>query len=112
MIKPAEITPRMAIELARIGELAGLPPGILSVVPGKGSVVGDALVRHPLIKRIAFTGGTETGREILHGVARSNMKKVSLELGGKSPNIFFADCDLDAATEACAARGAGSDVAV
>ncbi len=71
VIKPAEITPRMAIELARIGEQAGLPPGILSVVPGKGSVVGDALVRHPLIKRIAFTGGTNVGVGLAELAARS-----------------------------------------
>ncbi len=61
VVKPAEITPRMAIELARIAEAAGVPPGILSVLPGKGSLVGDALVRHPLVKRIAFTGGTTVG---------------------------------------------------
>jgi betaine-aldehyde dehydrogenase len=94
VIKPAEITPRMAIELARIGEQAGLPPGILSVLPGKGSVVGDALVRHPLIKRIAFTGGTKVGVGLAE-LAAKKLMPVSLELGGKSPTIVCPDADLD-----------------
>ncbi len=94
VFKPAEITPRMAIELARIAEAAGVPPGILSVLPGKGSVVGDALVRHPLIKRIAFTGGTSTGIGIAR-LAAEKLMPVSLELGGKSPTIVCADADLD-----------------
>ena len=94
VFKPAEITPRMAIELARIAQQAGVPDGIISVLPGKGSVVGDALVRHPLIKRIAFTGGTAVGM----GIARIGAEKLmptSLELGGKSPTIVCADADLD-----------------
>ncbi len=94
VIKPAEITPRMAIELARIGEQALLPPGILSVLPGKGSVVGDALVRHPLVKRIAFTGGTNVGLGIAE-LAAKKLMPVSLELGGKSPTIVCTDADLD-----------------
>lgn len=94
VIKPAEITPRMAIELARIGQEAGLPPGILSVLPGKGSVVGDALVRHPLVRRIAFTGGTNVGLGIAQ-LAAKKLMPVSLELGGKSPTIVCPDADLD-----------------
>jgi betaine-aldehyde dehydrogenase len=94
VIKPAEITPRMAIELARIAGAAGVPPGILSVLPGKGSVVGDALVRHPLVKRIAFTGGTSVGLGIAR-LAAEKLMPVSLELGGKSPTIVCADADLD-----------------
>ena len=94
VVKPAEITPRMAIELARIAQQAGLPDGILSIVPGKGSVVGDALVRHPLVKRIAFTGGTEVGRGIAR-LAADKLMPVSLELGGKSPTIICADADLE-----------------
>jgi betaine-aldehyde dehydrogenase len=94
VVKPAEITPRMAIELARICEAAGLPPGILSVLPGKGSVVGDAMVRHPLVKRIAFTGGTSTGIGIAR-LAAEKLMPVSLELGGKSPTIVCPDADLD-----------------
>ncbi len=94
VIKPAEITPRMAIELARIAEQAGVPAGLVSVVPGKGSVVGDALVRHPLVKRIAFTGGTSVGLGIQR-LAAEKLMPTSLELGGKSPTIVCADADLD-----------------
>ena len=94
VIKPAEITPRMAIELARIAQQAGVPDGILSVLPGKGSVVGDALVRHPLVKRIAFTGGTQVGMGI-QKLAAEKLMPTSLELGGKSPTIVCADADLD-----------------
>lgn len=94
VIKPAEITPRMAIELARIAEQAGVPAGIVSVLPGKGSVVGDALVRHPLIQRIAFTGGTNVGMGIQR-LAAEKLMPTSLELGGKSPTIVCADADLD-----------------
>jgi betaine-aldehyde dehydrogenase len=94
VIKPAEITPRMAIELARIALEAGVPEGIVSVLPGKGSVVGEALVRHPLVKRIAFTGGTSVGLGIAR-LAADKLMPVSLELGGKSPTIVCADADLD-----------------
>ncbi len=94
VFKPAEITPRMAIELARIAEAAGVPAGIISVLPGKGSVVGDALVRHPLTRRIAFTGGTSVGMGIQR-LAAEKLMPTSLELGGKSPTIVCADADLD-----------------
>lgn len=94
LVKPAEVTPRMALELARIALEAGLPPGILSVLPGKGSVVGDALVRHPLIKRVAFTGGTQVGLGIAQ-LAAQKLMPASLELGGKSPTIVCADADLE-----------------
>ena len=94
VIKPAEITPRMAIELARIGEAAGIPPGILSVLPGKGALLGDALVRHPLVKRVAFTGGTSVGLGIAR-LAADRLMGVSLELGGKSPTIVCTDADLE-----------------
>lgn len=94
VIKPAEITPRMAIELARIGEAAGIPPGILSVLPGKGALLGGALVRHPLVKRVAFTGGTSVGLGIAR-LAADKLMGVSLELGGKSPTIVCADADLE-----------------
>jgi betaine-aldehyde dehydrogenase len=93
VIKPAEITPRMAIELARIAQQAGVPDGIVSVLPGKGSLVGDALVRHPLVKRIAFTGGTAVGMGIQR-LAAEKLMPTSLELGGKSPTIVCADADL------------------
>ena len=94
VIKPAEITPRMAIELARIAQQAGVPDGIVSVLPGKGSVVGDALVRHPLVKRIVFTGGTSVGVGIQR-LAAEKLMPTSLELGGKSPTIVCADAELD-----------------
>jgi acyl-CoA reductase-like NAD-dependent aldehyde dehydrogenase len=94
VIKPAEITPRMAVELARIAQQSGVPDGIVSVLPGKGSVVGDALVRHPLVKRIAFTGGTNVGMGIQR-LAADKLMPTSLELGGKSPTIVCADADLD-----------------
>lgn len=94
VVKPAEITPRMGLELARIAQQAGLPDGILSVLPGKGSVVGDALVRHPLIRRVAFTGGTTVGLG-LQRLAAEKLMPTSLELGGKSPTIVCADADLD-----------------
>lgn len=94
VVKPAEITPLMALELARICEAAGVPRGMVSVLPGKGSVVGDLLVRHPLVRRISFTGGTATGRRIAHAAA-DKMMPVSLELGGKSPTMVLDDADLD-----------------
>jgi acyl-CoA reductase-like NAD-dependent aldehyde dehydrogenase len=94
VFKPAEITPRMAIELAKIAQQAGVPDGIVSVLPGKGSVVGDALVKHPMIKRIAFTGGTTVGMGIQR-LAVEKLMPTSLELGGKSPTIVCADADLD-----------------
>jgi betaine-aldehyde dehydrogenase len=93
IIKPAEITPRMAIELARIIEAAGVPAGIVSVLPGKGSLIGEALVRHPLIKRVAFTGGTSVGLGIAK-IAAEKLMPSSLELGGKSPTIICADADI------------------
>lgn len=101
VLKPAEQTPLSILEFARLVQagVPELPPGVFNVVTGDGPVAGRALVESMEVDKIAFTGGTETGREVLHGVARSNLKKVSLELGGKSPNIFFADCDLDAATD-------------
>jgi acyl-CoA reductase-like NAD-dependent aldehyde dehydrogenase len=94
VIKPAEITPLAALELARICEACGVPRGMVSVLPGKGSVVGDVLVKHPLVKRVAFTGGTATGRGIAR-LAADKMMPVSLELGGKSPTMVFEDADLD-----------------
>lgn len=94
ILKPAEVTPLLALALARLCEEAGVPPGIVSVLAGKGSVIGDALVRHPLVKRVAFTGGTDTGRHIAR-LAADKMMPVSLELGGKSPTMVLADADLD-----------------
>ena len=94
ILKPAEVTPLAALELAKICELAGVPKGVLSVLPGKGSVIGEAIVRHPLVRRVAFTGGTTTGRRIAH-IAADKLMPVSLELGGKSPTVVFEDADID-----------------
>jgi betaine-aldehyde dehydrogenase len=94
VVKPAEVTPLMALELARICDEAGVPKGMISVLPGKGSVIGDAITLHPLVKRVSFTGGTSTGKHIAH-IAADKMMPVSLELGGKSPTMVFDDADLD-----------------
>ena len=96
VLKPSELTPLLALELGRIALAAGLPPGLLSVVPGTGAVAGAALVAHPLVKKISFTGGTDTGRAIAR-VAAEKLMPVTLELGGKSPTIVFADADMDVA---------------
>jgi acyl-CoA reductase-like NAD-dependent aldehyde dehydrogenase len=94
VLKPAEATPLVALELGRILEEAGVPKGLVSVLPGAGEVVGDALVRHVLVGKISFTGGTATGRHIAH-VAADKMMPVTLELGGKSPTIVFEDAEWD-----------------
>ncbi|MBK4716830.1 MULTISPECIES: aldehyde dehydrogenase [Tenebrionibacter/Tenebrionicola group] len=96
VLKPAEATPLMALALAEIFEQAGLPAGLLSVLPGKGSIIGDALARHPLVRKISFTGGTTTGRLLAH-VAAEKLIPVSLELGGKSPTIVLEDADIEQA---------------
>lgn len=101
VLKPAEQTPLTTLEFAKLVKkhIPELPSGVLNVFTGDGPNAGRALVNSNYVDKISFTGGTETGREVLRGVANSNLKKVSLELGGKSPNIFFADADLDAATD-------------
>lgn len=104
VLKPAEQTPLSALELAVIAHEVGLPPGVLNVVPGFGETAGTALVRHPDVDKIAFTGSTAVGKLIMRESAET-LKKVSLELGGKSPNIIFPDADLDAAV-----RGAFSGI--
>lgn len=96
ILKPAEATPLLALKLAELFEEAGLPPGILSVLPGKGSVIGEALARHPLVKKISFTGGTNTGRHLAH-IAADKLITTSLELGGKSPTIVLEDANLEQA---------------
>ncbi len=92
--KPSEVTPMTAFLLAQACEEAGLPPGVLNIIHGLGPKAGQAIVEHPKIKAISFTGGTGTGREIAR-IAAPMFKKLSLELGGKNPNIIFADCDFD-----------------
>ena len=102
VIKPAELTPLTAIELERIALEAGIPEGVLNVVPGPGSVCGQRLVEHPDVAKVAFTGSTEVGRGIAAGAA-GTIKRVTLELGGKSANVVFADADIEAAAAAAPA---------
>jgi acyl-CoA reductase-like NAD-dependent aldehyde dehydrogenase len=99
VLKPAELTPLTALELARLATEAGIPEGVLNVVVGKGSVVGARLVEHPDVAKIAFTGSTEVGRGIMQGAA-GTIKRVTLELGGKSANVIYADADLEKAAAA------------
>ncbi len=94
--KPSEVTPMTAFMLSQIAVEAGLPQGVLNIVHGLGHKVGDAITRHAKIKAISFTGGTQTGETIAR-IAAPMFKKLSLELGGKNPNLIFADCDFDAA---------------
>ena len=96
VLKPSKETPLSALKVAELAAEAGLPAGALNVVPGPGSIAGAALVRHEDVDKIAFTGSTEVGQQIMRECA-DTLKRVSLELGGKSPNIVFADADLDAA---------------
>ncbi len=96
ILKPASLSPLTALMLGRIAHEAGLPAGVLQVLPGSGSKMGDALVTHPLVRKISFTGSTEIGSRIM-SLASKGIKRISLELGGKSPNIVFADADLDKA---------------
>jgi betaine-aldehyde dehydrogenase len=99
VLKPAELTPLTALELERIALDAGLPEGVVNVVAGPGSVCGQRLVEHPDVAKIAFTGSTEVGRRIAQGAA-GTIKRVTLELGGKSANVVFADADLEKAAAA------------
>jgi phenylacetaldehyde dehydrogenase len=96
VMKPAEQTPLSCLRLAEICQEAGLPDGVLNVVPGYGETAGAALAAHPDVDKVAFTGSTEVGRLIVNA-ATGNLKKVSLELGGKSPNLVFADADMETA---------------
>jgi acyl-CoA reductase-like NAD-dependent aldehyde dehydrogenase len=99
VLKPAELTPLTALELERIAVEAGLPEGVVNVVAGPGSVCGQRLVEHPDVAKIAFTGSTEVGRRIAESAA-ATIKRVTLELGGKSANVVFADADLEKAAAA------------
>ncbi|CAD6194253.1 unnamed protein product [Caenorhabditis auriculariae] len=102
--KPAQVTPLTALKFAELAALAGFPPGVINIVTGSGGVIGDALTNHPHVRKIGFTGSTEVGATVMASCAKSNVKKVSLELGGKSPLIIFADADLEKAVkQACGA---------
>jgi acyl-CoA reductase-like NAD-dependent aldehyde dehydrogenase len=99
VLKPAEITPLTAIRIGELALDAGIPPGVFTVVPGKGSVVGNRFVTHPDVHKVVFTGSTEVGKQIMRGCAEQ-VKHVTLELGGKSANIVFADADIAGAAAA------------
>jgi aldehyde dehydrogenase (NAD+) len=101
VLKPAEFTPLTALLLAECAKEAGLPDGVLNVVPGRGSIAGQALVEHPGVAKIAFTGSTEVGQGIVRASA-DTIKKVQMELGGKSANLVFADADIDASVRGAA----------
>src|SRR2546422_6318957 len=98
VLKPAEQTPLTALALASSFADAGLPPGVVNIVTGVGEIAGAAIVEHPGVDKIAFTGSAEVGKTIMRAAA-ATLKKISLELGGKSPNIFFADADFEPAVE-------------
>ena len=106
VLKPAEYTPLTAVRLAQLALKAGIPEGVFNVIVGKGSVVGNRFVTHPLVRKVVFTGSTEVGKQIMAGCA-DQVKRVTLELGGKSANIIFADSDIERA--AAAAPGAVFD---
>uniref|UniRef100_T1JDA6 10-formyltetrahydrofolate dehydrogenase n=1 Tax=Strigamia maritima TaxID=126957 RepID=T1JDA6_STRMM len=97
VIKPAQVCPLTALKFAEMTVRAGFPPGVVNIVPGTGSVCGQAIADHPEVRKLGFTGSTPIGKTIMKSCAESNLKRVSLELGGKSPLIIFADCDLDRA---------------
>lgn len=96
VLKPASQTPLTALRLGELALAAGVPAGVFNVIPGAGSVAGDALVRHPLVRKVSFTGSTEVGAAVMR-LAADDIKRVTLELGGKSANLIFADADLDKA---------------
>ncbi|WP_370517067.1 aldehyde dehydrogenase [Micromonospora sp. HM134] len=96
VLKPAELTPLTALRLAELGLAAGLPEGVFTVLPGRGDVVGERFVTHPAVRKVCFTGSTEVGTRIMAGCA-AQVKRVTLELGGKSANLVFADADLEKA---------------
>jgi betaine-aldehyde dehydrogenase len=98
VLKPAEQTPLSILALASSFEAAGIPPGVVNIVTGMGETAGAAIVEHAGVDKIAFTGSVEVGKQIMRGAA-ATLKKISLELGGKSPNIFFADADFEAAVD-------------
>ncbi|MEO8727466.1 MAG: aldehyde dehydrogenase family protein, partial [Acidobacteriaceae bacterium] len=105
VLKPAEQTPLSALRLGELIQEAGFPDGVVNIVTGFGETAGAALAAHPDVDKVAFTGSTEVGKLILKAAGESNLKKVSLELGGKSPNIVFEDADVEAAV-----RGASTAI--
>jgi betaine-aldehyde dehydrogenase len=107
VLKPAEQTPMTAIRLAELALEAGMPEGVFTVLTGPGSVVGEAILTHPLVRKLAFTGSTEIGRRVMELGSR-DIKRVSLELGGKSANLIFDDCDFDRAIASAVSSSLGN----
>jgi len=101
ILKPSELTPLTALKLASLAQEAGLPEGVLNVLPGYGDAAGEALARHPGVDKISFTGSIRTARRLVQASGETNLKKLTLELGGKSPQLVFADADLERAADAC-----------
>ncbi len=101
LLKPSEYTPLTALRLGELALEAGLPEGVLNVVPGLGDVAGEAIARHPGVDKVSFTGSIRTARRLLAASGETNLKKLTLELGGKSPQIVLADADREKAVEAC-----------
>lgn len=99
VVKPSEITPLTALRTCELFKEAGFPAGVVNVVVGYGLTVGKALTDHHGVNIVSFTGSTAVGRQVAEAAARSNLKRVMLELGGKSPNIIFDDADLDQAVK-------------
>ena len=99
VLKPSEFTPLTALRVCSLINEAGFPPGVVNVVTGYGEIAGRAVSEHMGIDKVAFTGSTLVGRKVMEAAARSNLKNVTLELGGKSPNIVFNDADLDLAID-------------
>ena len=97
VLKPSEFTPLTALRMCTLINEAGFPPGVVNIIPGYGITVGRAISGHMHIDKVAFTGSTLVGRQVMEAAAKSNLKNVTLELGGKSPNIVFDDADLDLA---------------
>ncbi|HYC59223.1 MAG TPA: aldehyde dehydrogenase family protein [Thermoanaerobaculia bacterium] len=107
VLKPAEQTPLTALRVMELAREAGIPEGVFTVVTGAGSEVGEAIIRHPLVRKVAFTGSTEVGMNVMR-IAADDVKRVSLELGGKSPNIIFDDCNFDRAIASAASSALGN----
>lgn len=107
IVKPAEQTPFTAIRLGELALEAGLPPGVLNILPGQGEVVGEALITHPLVRKVGFTGSTEVGVRVMR-LASDGIKRVTLELGGKSANIVFSDANLDKAVDSASSSALGN----
>jgi aldehyde dehydrogenase (NAD+) len=101
VLKPSELTPLTALKLAELSQEAGFPEGVLNVVPGLGDAAGEAIARHPDVDKVSFTGSIRTARRLVRASGETNLKKLTLELGGKSPQLVFADADFERAVNAC-----------